>query len=286
MVESSRKDSYTLAILVNNKSGVLMRVVALFSRRRYNIDSLSVSETESPDISRITIVVHGDRAITEQIIRQVEKLIDVRKVYEMTSEGSIQRELVLIKLSADEATRTHLVEIGELFPEEGFGIRTGHHKARVKAPVRPGAALPEQVVVLGAVGLVHQAAVGVGGDLPAIVISGIGVGEGLIVHRNGAVGGFGGVEVDHWLAGGRVEMALGGLFKDIDVESGGVEQPALGVVGAHQQLAVGEVDAVDQAIVEGDRGIRGAWKAGGIGGLGRTGDLHHQVIEHIIGPGI
>ena len=115
MVESSRKDSYTLAILVNNKSGVLMRVVALFSRRRYNIDSLSVSETESPDISRITIVVHGDRVITEQIIRQVEKLIDVRKVYEMTSEGSIQRELVLIKLSADEATRTHLVEIGELF---------------------------------------------------------------------------------------------------------------------------------------------------------------------------
>ena len=73
MVESSRKDSYTLAILVNNKSGVLMRVVALFSRRRYNIDSLSVSETESPDISRITIVVHGDRAITEQIIRQALK---------------------------------------------------------------------------------------------------------------------------------------------------------------------------------------------------------------------
>ncbi len=112
---NSRKNSYTLAILVNNRSGVLMRVVALFSRRRYNIDSLSVSETEFPDVSRITIVVHGDRAITEQIIRQVEKLVDVRKVYEMTMEDSIQRELVLIKLCADENTRTHIVDIGDLF---------------------------------------------------------------------------------------------------------------------------------------------------------------------------
>ena len=66
-----RKNSYTLALLVNNKSGVLMRVVALFSRRGYNIDSLSVGETENPAISRITIVVTGDRLIVEQIIRQV-----------------------------------------------------------------------------------------------------------------------------------------------------------------------------------------------------------------------
>ena len=110
-----RKNSYTLAILVNNRSGVLMRVVALFSRRGYNIDSLSVGETEDPKTSRITIVVTGDRQIVEQIIRQVEKLVDVIKVYEMTRMGSLQRELVLVKIKADDDTRGAIVEIGEIF---------------------------------------------------------------------------------------------------------------------------------------------------------------------------
>ena len=109
------RNSYTLAILVNNRSGVLMRVVALFSRRGYNIDSLSVGETEDPATSRITIVVTGDRQIVEQIIRQVEKLVDVRKVYEMTQHGSLQRELVLVKIKADEETRSKIAEIAEIF---------------------------------------------------------------------------------------------------------------------------------------------------------------------------
>ena len=110
-----RKNSYTLAILVNNRSGVLMRVVALFSRRGYNIDSLSVGETEDPKTSRITIVVTGDRQIVEQIIRQVEKLVDVRKVYEMAPGRSLQRELVLVKLKSDADTRSQLTDIAEIF---------------------------------------------------------------------------------------------------------------------------------------------------------------------------
>ena len=109
------KDSYTLAILVYNRPGVLMRVVALFSRRGYNIDCLSVGETEDPSRSRITIVVTGDRQIVEQIIRQVEKLVDVIKVYEMTRHGSLQRELLLVKIKADNSTRGAIVEIGEIF---------------------------------------------------------------------------------------------------------------------------------------------------------------------------
>ena len=88
-MDYEKKDRYTLAILVYNRPSVLMRVVALFSRRGYNIDSLSVGETENPAISRITIVVTGDRLIVEQIIRQVEKLVDVIKVYEMTRGGSL-----------------------------------------------------------------------------------------------------------------------------------------------------------------------------------------------------
>lgn len=109
------KERYTLAILVHNRSGVLMRVVGLFSRRGYNIDSLSVGETEDPLISRITIVVTCEKDILEQIKRQVEKLYDVIRVYEMTSSGSVLRELVLVKIKADEYTRSQVVEIGDIF---------------------------------------------------------------------------------------------------------------------------------------------------------------------------
>lgn len=110
-----KKDSYTLAILVYNRPSVLMRVVALFARRGYNIDSLSVGETESPERSRITIVVTGDRQIVEQIIRQVGKLVDVIKVHEMTRNGSLQRELMLVKLHSDTSTRMEIAGIGEMF---------------------------------------------------------------------------------------------------------------------------------------------------------------------------
>lgn len=115
MAEGGKLKRYTLAILVNNKAGVLMRVVGLFSRRGYNIDSLSVGETENPEISRITIVTTGDRQIVEQIKRQVGKLVDVKNVFEMTKTGSLQRELVLIKLKADASTRTQIIEIGEIY---------------------------------------------------------------------------------------------------------------------------------------------------------------------------
>ena len=114
-MDYSAKDSYTLAILVNNKAGVLMRVVSLFSRRGYNIDSLSVGETESPERSRITIVISGDRNIVDQIIRQAEKLVDVIKVYEMTTSGSVKAELVLVKIKADNSNRADIVTLGEIF---------------------------------------------------------------------------------------------------------------------------------------------------------------------------
>jgi acetolactate synthase-1/3 small subunit len=106
---------YTLAILVNNNPGVLMRVVALFSRRGYNIDSLSVGETENQAISRITIVVTGDRAIVEQIKKQVAKLYDVQRVYEMTRYASLQRELVMLKVSTSDENRSMVIELAQIF---------------------------------------------------------------------------------------------------------------------------------------------------------------------------
>lgn len=108
-------NSYTLAILVNNTSGVLMRVVSLFSRRGYNIDSLSVGETETPERSRITIVVRGDRKIVEQIIRQVEKLVDVICVYEMRPSESFSSELLMVKIKADGGSRSDLIGLGDIF---------------------------------------------------------------------------------------------------------------------------------------------------------------------------
>lgn len=106
----------TLAILVNNKSGVLMRVVGLFSRRGYNIDSLSVGETEDPTVSRITIVVTvEDAGAVDQVRRQVEKLVDVIRVYTMSPAESLQRELLLVKVKADDNARTHLIEISDIF---------------------------------------------------------------------------------------------------------------------------------------------------------------------------
>jgi acetolactate synthase-1/3 small subunit len=108
-------ERYTLGILVNNNPGVLSRIVGLFSRRGYNIDSLSVGETENPKISRITIVVTGDRPIVTQIQKQVAKLIDVITVIELTMQASIQYELVLVKVNTDATNRAAVVELSEIF---------------------------------------------------------------------------------------------------------------------------------------------------------------------------
>ena len=112
---NNSEERYTLAILVNNHPGVLMRVVSLFSRRSYNIDSLSVGETEHEDFSRITIVVSGNRPIVEQIKKQVGKLVDVKRVYEMTQTKSLQRELVMVKVATSAETRTQIIELAQIF---------------------------------------------------------------------------------------------------------------------------------------------------------------------------
>lgn len=106
---------HTLAVLVENKSGVLSRVASLFSRRGYNIDSLAVGVTEDPDISRITIVVHGDDHVLEQVTKQLNKLIDVIKVSDIGSDDAVERELALIKVSADANVRAEIIQIANIF---------------------------------------------------------------------------------------------------------------------------------------------------------------------------
>lgn len=106
---------HTLAVLVENKSGVLSRVASLFSRRGYNIDSLAVGVTEDPEISRMTIVVHGDDHVLEQVTKQLNKLIDVIKVSDIGGDEAVERELALIKVSADVSTRTEIIQIADIF---------------------------------------------------------------------------------------------------------------------------------------------------------------------------
>ena len=106
---------HTLAVLVQNKSGVLSRVAALFSRRGYNIDSLAVGVTEDPEVSRITIVVHGDDHVLEQVTKQLNKLVDVIKVTDFGGDDTVERELALIKVTADSDNRAEIIQIADIF---------------------------------------------------------------------------------------------------------------------------------------------------------------------------
>jgi acetolactate synthase-1/3 small subunit len=106
---------HTITVLVDNKPGVLSRVSGLFSRRGYNIESLAVSITENPTVSRMTLVVNGDETEVEQITKQLHKLIDVSKVQDYINIPIIARELALIKVNAPVADRTALMQLVEIF---------------------------------------------------------------------------------------------------------------------------------------------------------------------------
>ena len=106
---------HTISVLVENKPGVLARVANLFSSRGYNIESLTVGETEDVSVSRMTIVSAGDDRTIEQITKQLNKLVDVIKVNDLTQEGFIDRELVMLRLAADGQARSNLIELVDVF---------------------------------------------------------------------------------------------------------------------------------------------------------------------------
>lgn len=106
---------HVLSVLVENQSGVLSRISGLFSRRGYNIHSLSVGETENPSISRMTIVVDASDQILEQIKKQLNKLVDVIKILELGNETAVYRELALIKVTTKKTTRAEIIEIANIF---------------------------------------------------------------------------------------------------------------------------------------------------------------------------
>ncbi|MDR2097025.1 MAG: acetolactate synthase small subunit [Spirochaetaceae bacterium] len=115
---------HVLSVLVENRAGTLSRVAGLFSRRGFNIDSLTVGETEDKDISRMTIAVHGDDGILEQIVKQLGKLVDVISIRRLEEDSCIKREILLVKVKANEQNRSAIVEVAAIFRSRVIDIST------------------------------------------------------------------------------------------------------------------------------------------------------------------
>ena len=109
------QQQHVLTALVENHPGVLARVAGLFARRGYNIESLTVSVTDDPEISRMTILVGGDHLVLEQITKQLHKLIEVIRVVDYTEIPAVERELALIKVNAEPRCRAEIMQIVEIF---------------------------------------------------------------------------------------------------------------------------------------------------------------------------
>ena len=106
---------HTISVLVENKFGVLTRVAGLFSGRGYNIDTLNVGPTQDPKTSRMTIVTHGDEATLEQIVKQLNKLVNVIAVHDFREGDYVDRELALVKVAVDATSRAEVMQITDIF---------------------------------------------------------------------------------------------------------------------------------------------------------------------------
>lgn len=109
------RTKHTVVALMEDQPGVLNRVVSLFRRRGFNIDSLTVGPSEIPQISRMTVVVNGTTEIVEQVVKQLYKVVDVLKVSDISDEKIVVRELALIKVSATQATRSEIMQIVDIY---------------------------------------------------------------------------------------------------------------------------------------------------------------------------
>lgn len=115
---------HIISVIVENKFGVLARVSGLFSSRGYNIDSLTVGETQDPSVSRMTIVVRGDDRVLEQVLKQLDKLVDVIEVSDLPKGNYVDRELAFIKVKCVDGARTKILEIVDIFRAKTIDV--GH----------------------------------------------------------------------------------------------------------------------------------------------------------------
>jgi len=148
---------HTIGVLVENQPGVLSRVAGLFSGRGFNIESLTVAETNEPGLSRITLVTMGDQHILEQIIKQLNKLINVIKVYDFRDTEFVEREMALIKVRAEQQTRAEVLRIVDIFRAKVVDVSPHFYTIEVTGDDGKIQAILE---LLGQIGIVEVARTG------------------------------------------------------------------------------------------------------------------------------
>lgn len=134
---------HVIAVLVENQFGVLARIAGLFSGKGFNIDSLTVAETLDPTLSRMTIVTHGDERVIEQTIKQLNKLVDVVSVTDLTDKPHVEREMILVKVQAEGPARGEIIQIAEIFrsrivdvSHQALTIETTGDEGKINAFIR------------------------------------------------------------------------------------------------------------------------------------------------------
>ena len=130
-MNNENKKKHTLSLLVDNEPGVLARIAGLFSGRGFNIESLCVAETTDPRVSRVTLVTGGDMNILEQIKKQLNKLIDVIKVFDFTEAPFVQRELALVKIRAKSEYRAEILRMVDIFRSRIVDVSAEHYTVEV-----------------------------------------------------------------------------------------------------------------------------------------------------------
>ena len=153
---------HTISVLVENEFGVLSRVAGLFSGRGFNIESLCVAETTDPTTSRMTIVTRGNEQIIEQIEKQLNKLINVIKVVDNKADESVERELVLIKVAAEDNTRSDVVRVADIFRGKVVDVSPSTYTIEATGNQRKIEALIEMLRPLGLKEIVRTGKIAIG----------------------------------------------------------------------------------------------------------------------------
>lgn len=162
MNNSMNQKKHTLSLLVDNEMGVLARIAGLFSGRGFNIESLCVAETTDPKMSRVTLVTRGDEDILEQIKKQLNKLVNVIKVYDFSATPSVQRELALIKVRAKPEYRAEILRMVDIFRSRVVDVGAEYYTVEVTGDEDKIAAFLELLRPLGVKETARTGAIAIG----------------------------------------------------------------------------------------------------------------------------
>jgi acetolactate synthase-1/3 small subunit len=156
-MQNNSTNRHTVGVLVENEPGVLSRIAGLFSGRGFNIECITAAETHEPGLTRITLVTTGDQYILEQIVKQLNKLINVIKVIDFSETEFVDREMALIKVRADAATRAEVLRIVDIFRAKVVDVSPNFYILEVTGNDSKIAAILE---LLGQLGIVEVARTG------------------------------------------------------------------------------------------------------------------------------